>query len=84
MSKVFSKMINKLIQVDQLIRLKATGQPRELARRLRVAPSTVYEYLAILKTVLSAPVRYCKTRRSYVYDEEGKLYIGFKKNPSTS
>lgn len=83
MSKLFSKMIDKLHRIDQLIRMKATGQPQELAQRLRISPSTLYEYLDIMKTVLSAPIRYCHLRRSYVYDEEGKLQLGFKINQLT-
>jgi len=79
MSKLFSKMIDKLYRIDQLIRMKATGQPHELAERLRVSPSTVYEYIDIMKRVLAAPVRYCHTSRSYVYEEEGQLFLGFKK-----
>ncbi|MEM8965100.1 MAG: hypothetical protein AAGE93_01700 [Bacteroidota bacterium] len=81
MSKLFSKMIDKLYRIDQLIRMRATGQPHELAARLRVSPSTVYEYMDIMRSVLSAPVRYCPTSRSYVYEEEGKLFLGFKKKP---
>ncbi|MEM9672705.1 MAG: hypothetical protein ACFB15_20155 [Cyclobacteriaceae bacterium] len=79
MGKLFSKMIDKFYRIDQLIRMKATGQPHELAQRLRVSPSTVYEYIDIMKRVLSAPVRYCHTSRSYVYEEEGQLFLGFKK-----
>lgn len=71
-------MVDKLHQIDQLIRMKATGQPHELAQRLRVSPSTIYEYLDIMKRVLEAPIRYCHFRRSYVYDEDGKLHLGFK------
>ncbi len=84
MSKLFSKMIDKISRIDQLIRMKATGQPHELARRLRISPSTLYEYLDIMKNVLSAPVRYCHSRRSYVYEEDGKLQLGFKNNQLVS
>ena len=78
MSKLFSKMVDKFHRIDQLIRMKATGQPNELARKLSVSPSTVYEYMDIMKKVLAAPIKYCTSRRSYVYDENGKLYLGFK------
>ncbi|NJN28418.1 MAG: hypothetical protein HC819_21825 [Cyclobacteriaceae bacterium] len=80
MTKLFSKMIDRLQRLDQLIRMKATGQPHELARRLKISPSTLYGHLEVLKNVLKAPVKYCHTRRSYVYDEEGRLFLGFKKN----
>jgi predicted DNA-binding transcriptional regulator YafY len=80
MSILFPKILEKLHRIDQLIRMKATGQPHELASRLEVSPSTVYEYIYLMKNVLLAPIRYCSIVRSYVYDEEGKLHIGFKNN----
>lgn len=78
MSKLFSKTVDKLHRIDQLIRMKATGQPHELAQRLSVSPSTIYEYLDIMKSVLAAPIRYCHFKRSYVYDQDGKVHLGFK------
>jgi predicted DNA-binding transcriptional regulator YafY len=78
MAKLFSKMVCKLGQIDQLVRMKATGQPHELAERLRVSPSTIYEYIDIMKHVLAAPIRYCHFRRSYVYDHDGELLLQFK------
>lgn len=77
MSKVFSKIVDKLDRIDQLIRMKATGHPDALAKKLRVSPSTVYKYLDVMKNVLAAPISYCHLRSSYVYDKEGGLYIGF-------
>lgn len=79
MSKLFPKMVDKLYRIDQLIRMKATGQPHELADRLEISPSTLYEYIDIMRSVLFAPIRYCHIRRSYVYEKDGKLHIGFKK-----
>jgi hypothetical protein len=84
MIKLFPKIIDKLCRIDQLIRMKATGQPHELAYRLKVSPSTLYVYIDIMKKVLAAPIRYCYQSNSYVYDDEGKLYIGFKNRHLTS
>lgn len=78
MSKLFPKMVDKLHRIDQLIRMKATGQPHELAKRLKISPSTLYEYIDLMRSVLLAPIRYCHIKRSYVYEEDGKLFIGFK------
>jgi predicted DNA-binding transcriptional regulator YafY len=80
MSKLFPKMVDKLHRIDQLIRMKATGQPHELANRLEISPSTLYEYIDVMRSVLLAPIRYCHNRRSYIYEKEGKLHIGFKNN----
>ncbi len=78
MSKVFSKMIERIQRIDQLIRMKATGHPNDLAKRLGVSPSTVYIYLDLMKSVLEAPIKYCQLRQSYMYDKDGKLLLGFK------
>ena len=78
MSTLFPKMVDKLHRIDQLIRMKATGQPHELASRLQIAPSTLYEYIDIMKSVLLAPIKYCNRRRSYIYEQDGKLCLGFK------
>ncbi len=78
MSILFPKIVDKLLRIDQLIRMKATGQPHELAKRLRLAPSTIYQYMDIMRNVLNAPIKYCNHRRSYIYEEEGNLFMGFK------
>ena len=77
MSKLFPKMVDRLHRIDQLTRMKATGQPHELANMLRISPSTLYEYIDLMRNVLSAPIKYCHNRRSYIYEEDGKLLIGF-------
>jgi len=62
-----------------MIRLKSTGSPRELARKLNISPSTLYEYLLILKQIFRAPIFYCRERRSYVYRESGSLNLQFRR-----
>lgn len=79
MNSLFSKIIDKLKRIDRLARLKATGSPTDLARKLNVSPSTLYEYLIILKHTFNAPLEYCRIRRSYYYTEHGGLYLEFKK-----
>jgi predicted DNA-binding transcriptional regulator YafY len=75
-------LFNRLDRVNQLITRKATGTPRELAEKLQIAESTLYETIALMKH-LGAPIRYCKTRQSYYYTEHGEFYVKFiKKNPA--
>jgi hypothetical protein len=80
MSLLFGKIIEKLKRMDRMIRLSATGSPRELARKLSVSPSTLYEYLLILKQTFNAPVAYCRVRRSYHYRDNGGLSLEFKRD----
>lgn len=77
MSRQFEKIIDKLIRLDQLIRMRATGTPRDLARRLDVSESTLYQYLALMKRILKAPIKYDKTIKSYFYESVGYLNFGF-------
>ena len=68
----------RLQWIDQLIRMKATGSPQELADKLGVSKRTIYEYIQALKD-LGAPVYYCKASGSYLYKENGRFEINFKK-----
>lgn len=66
--KLFEQL-RLLERLDQLIRLKATGTPAQLASRLEVSERTVYNLIDNLKQ-LGAEISYCKYRCSYQYDDE--------------
>ena len=68
--------IERINQVDQLIRLKATGTPQELANRLDISVGSVYNLIKTLKD-FGAPVYYCKRRRSYCYRQKCYFDFGF-------
>lgn len=72
----FIEKLNVIERLDQLIRMKATGSPDELAQRLEVTRSTVYEIIACMKS-LGADISYCKNRKSFYYETEKELAIGF-------
>jgi len=64
-------------QIDQLIRLKATGTPKELAEKIGVSERLLYYYLNEMKE-LGAPIYYDKERCCYCYSEEVKFEFGFR------
>jgi hypothetical protein len=64
-------------RMDQLIRMKATGSPREFSERLEISESTLYKWLEILR-YLKCPIVYDTHRRSYVYTREGQFKIKFE------
>ena len=66
----------RLQYLDQLIRQRATGSSRALARRLKVCRSTVMNDLDQLRQ-LGGDVDYCRLRRSYYYRDDRQLFIGF-------
>ena len=75
MSKL-TKQIAILERVDQLIRLKATGSPKQLAERLEVSEATVFRMIDTMKE-MNAPIYYDLTRQSYVYTETTYFKCGF-------
>lgn len=72
----FFEKIKVIERIDQLIRLKATGSARELADRLDVSKSTMYEIIDTMKN-MGAEIEYCNQRKSYYYTIEKTLAIGF-------
>ncbi len=63
------EQLQLLDRLDQLIRLKATGTPAQLASRLEVSERTVYNLIDTLRQ-LGAEIAYCKYRCSYQYESE--------------
>ena len=72
----FLEKLNLIERVDQLIKLKATGSTIELANKLNIARSTVYEIIETMKA-MGADIEYCRQRKSFCYPKEVVLSIGF-------
>ena len=70
------EIFQRLVRIDQLIRIKATGTPVELADKLGISERSVYEYLNLMKD-LGAPIKFSSYRQTYYYDEEGSFNISF-------
>jgi hypothetical protein len=75
------KVHQRLIYLNHLIKQKATGSPKELARKLCITERAWYKFRDELVNDLNLPIEYCTHSRSYVYTEEGSFEIGFKKLP---
>lgn len=69
----------ELERVDRLIRLKATGSPKDLAEKLQISERHVYRIINQLKEI-GCPVYFDKDRCSYCYSNEGKLIFKFSTN----
>ena len=70
------KQINRIEQIDQLIRLKATGTPQELAKRLSISRSTLYNILDFMKSQ-GVEIYYSPTNQSFCYEKKVHFYFGF-------
>lgn len=75
--------ITRIERLDGLIRRKSTGTPQELAEKLDISERWLYVFLEELKEELGCPIVYDRTKRSYVYSEQGKMTIGFRRELET-
>ncbi|HVI46789.1 MAG TPA: HTH domain-containing protein [Chitinophaga sp.] len=73
------RYFDRLQTIDYLIRIKGTGKPAQLAKRLRISERTLYEFLKMMKE-LGAPIEYDRYKESYYYSEKGGFNIRFSKN----
>jgi predicted DNA-binding transcriptional regulator YafY len=69
--------LQRLQSIDQLIRIKGTGTPKEFAKKMRISESTLYIYLSTMRE-LGAPIVYSKRRGSYYYEYDGGFDLTFK------
>lgn len=71
------KYINRLERIHSLVRRGGTGTPKELASRLNIAESTLYQYVQALRE-LGAPITYDTFRQSYVYYQPCTLSLKYQ------
>lgn len=72
----FKERINLVERIDQLIRLKATGTPKNLAKRLGLSETSVWRTISEMKE-MKAPIVYCMNSQSYIYEEPVRFHFGF-------
>jgi hypothetical protein len=68
----------KLDRLDRLIRKRATGSPTQLAKRLDMSRSSLFELMTFLREDMQAPVQYSRVLHSYVYRYVPKFFLGFE------
>ena len=71
------KCFNRIEQMDQLIRQKATGSPRQLAVKIGLSERMIYEYLDLMKE-WGAEISYSKELQSYLYGKSIRFKYGFE------
>jgi HTH domain len=75
--------IHRLERLDQLIRMKSTGPPKNLARRLEISERTLYNLLDILRS-MGAEIYFNSEKQSYYYPSNIEVEIKFKVSDSAS
>jgi len=76
-------VFDQLRRMDLMIRSRSTGTPEEFARRLGISVRSLYNYLALMKET-GAPIRYSRTKRTYIYTELGSFVISFTRLSSAA
>jgi hypothetical protein len=76
----FVDLIRRIERIDQLIRLRATGRPSELAKKLGVSESQLYEVLNIMKDEFGVSIMYSRTLQSYYYTKDIKFKCSFEED----
>ena len=72
------KYINRLKRIDQLIRLEATGNPKELATKLNISERQLYRYINDLKET-GVKIIFNHNINSYTYLTENEINTTMKK-----
>ncbi len=70
------KQIQRIERLHQLIKLRATGSPKDCALRLNISERQFYNILELMKD-LDAPIEYDSTFCSYFYTYEVEFVFGF-------
>ncbi len=70
--------IQKIKQLHQLIKLRATGNAKEFSKRAGMSVSTLKRELNSMR-LLGCPVKFCRYSGSYYYEYEGNIELKFKK-----
>lgn len=60
------KTLERLQQLNELIKQEVTGSPKQIATRLQISERAVYNLIEKLKD-FEAPVNYCRRRKTYYY-----------------
>jgi len=71
--------LEKLDRIHHLIRRKATGTPDELARRIGMSVSRLYQILSYLRDEMHAPINYSRINCSYEYEFPTNFNLDFNR-----
>lgn len=68
----------RLKRLDYMVRTRSTGTPAELADKLGISTSQVYQIIRLLKIKWEAPIYYSRTYQSYCYSGNVKFLFEFR------
>jgi len=74
----FYDQIGRIERLDLLLRTRSTGTPEELAEKLGISTSQVYQIIKLMKVKKEAPIYYSRAYRSYCYRENVRFICKFQ------
>nr|WP_321354503.1 hypothetical protein [uncultured Draconibacterium sp.] len=77
----FLEQLERLEHMHQLIKMRATGTPKEFADKIRVSERTIYELLNIARD-LGADIEFNRYYHSYIYQQPMTFHTGFSYSES--
>jgi len=72
----FTRQIELIERLDQLIRFENTGNPKKLSDKLGISEAKLYRVINTMKD-LNAPISYNFSKVSYVYEGCTRFKCGF-------
>jgi transcriptional antiterminator len=72
--------INKIILINDLIQGGRSGTPKQMAEKVGISERMLYYIINFMKDELEAPIKYCRSKQRYFYEEEGRLNIKWKQD----
>jgi hypothetical protein len=69
--------IKRMERIDKLINLRATGTPAELANKLGISLSQLFQVIKTMKEDFKAPVYYSRSEQCYRYPGNIKFVCKF-------
>lgn len=75
----FSKYLERLRRMDQLIHKQATGDTNQFASKMGICRSVLLEHIKEMK-LMGAPIAYSRRRGCYYYYKTCSLTIEFIQN----
>ncbi|GAB3431235.1 hypothetical protein [Niabella aquatica] len=72
-----TKTFTRIKKINDYICRADTGKPKELAIKLKLSESQLYQYINVMKQ-LGAPIVYCRKKNTYYYTKPGSFSLGFE------
>lgn len=70
------KYLDRLKRINELVKAKKTGSPKELAQKLGISVSHLHRCINEMKE-MGVPVDFCRYSNSYYYNKEFDLRVTY-------